>query len=364
MRALRIDSRSPYHTLLGVGGIGSGSFFALEGNQTLGRNESRPGRLLDIRDYCKLHIISHYISRLLGAGSDTGFRVLPIGVVGEDAAGRQVVQDMAHVGMDTRFVRSAKDKPTLFSVCFQYPDGSGGNITTSDSAAATLGESDIDAASEVLKLPGARAIALAAPEVPLQVRHYFLELASRNNAFCVASFVAAEITAARESGLFRFLDLVSVNESEAAELVGEPFVSHAPEGFIRACQDFLCHSFPKLQMVVSAGALGAYAVAPHAWEHCPTPKLQPVSTAGAGDALLGGILAATAAGIPLFRTQGAADHQPGTQIETALGLGVLLASYKCLSPHTIHPGACLTTLIEFARAHHLSFAPSLQRLLS
>lgn len=52
--------------MIGTGGIGSGMFFALQGNHTLGREESRAGVFLDRRDYCKLHIISHYVKVLLG----------------------------------------------------------------------------------------------------------------------------------------------------------------------------------------------------------------------------------------------------------------------------------------------------------
>ena len=59
MQVLRIDSASPFHTLIGVGGIGTGCVFSLDGNQTLGRNESRAAYLLDVRDYCKLHSIIH-----------------------------------------------------------------------------------------------------------------------------------------------------------------------------------------------------------------------------------------------------------------------------------------------------------------
>ena len=55
-----------YDVVVGTGGIGSGIFLALEGNRTLGREESRPADLLDQRDYCKLHIVSHYVRRLLG----------------------------------------------------------------------------------------------------------------------------------------------------------------------------------------------------------------------------------------------------------------------------------------------------------
>jgi len=57
----------PYRRIVGVGGIGTGLFFALEGAHDLGRDESRPARLLDVRDYCKLHIVAHYAAVLLGA---------------------------------------------------------------------------------------------------------------------------------------------------------------------------------------------------------------------------------------------------------------------------------------------------------
>ena len=359
MQILRIDSRSPYQALVGVGGIGSGCFFALEGNHTLGRNESRPGHLLDVRDYCKLHIITHYVATLLGAGrKEQGFRVLPIGLVGDDAAGRQVVEEMAQAGIDTRLVLILAGKPTLFSVCFQYPDGSGGNMTTSNSAAALLREPHVDAAAPLLGSAGKRVMVLAAPEVPLGVRRYLLELATRAGAFRLASFVSAEIADARQCGMFGLLDLVSLNESEAGELVGETYSPDNAEVFLEKCQQVLRSSWPNLQMVVSAGAEGAYAVTGEMWSYRPAPKVQAASTAGAGDALLGGIIAAIAAGVPLLKSR--PDPLPVSELETALDLGVLLASYKCQSPHTIHPDACLRTLIDFARARDLHFAPALE----
>jgi sugar/nucleoside kinase (ribokinase family) len=364
MQVLRIDSRSPYRALVGVGGIGTGCFFALKGNQTLGRNESRPGRLLDVRDYCKLHIISHYVAKLLGAGGEKGFRVLPIGMIGNDAGGRQVVQEMAEAGIDTSLVQSVTGKPTLFSVCFQYPDGSGGNITTSNSAAATLCDADLDAAAKFLSSGGKRVIGLAAPEVPLQVRRYFLQLATRTGAFRAASFVSAELREARESGMFDLLDLVSLNESEAAEIVGERFSLNSANSFLHRCQNFLRSSCPNLRMVVSAGAIGAYGVTRDLWNYCPAPRVQAASTAGAGDALLGGLIAAIVAGIPFLKPQVSGQSLPGGQLATALDLGVLLASYKCLSPHTIHPDACLTTLIDFAGSLDLAFGPGLQQFFT
>jgi sugar/nucleoside kinase (ribokinase family) len=212
MRALRIDENSPYQQIVGVGGIGTGVFFALEGNHTLGRNESRPGKLLDVKDYGKLHIVLHYVAKLLSSGSGSPFHVVPIGNVGDDEAGRRLLQEMKEVGMDVSHVRPVNGKPTLFSVCFQYPDGQGGNITTSNSAAAALETTDVERAlPSLLAATGRRTMVLAAPEVPLALRYGFLELATHDGAFRAASFVAAEILPAREAGFLALLDLVALN---------------------------------------------------------------------------------------------------------------------------------------------------------
>jgi ribokinase len=363
MRFLRIDENSPYQLLIGVGGLGTGIFFALEGEHTLGRNESRPGHLLDVQDYCKLHIVIHYIAKLLGSQrSGHAFRVVPIGNVGDDPAGRFVVEQMTNVGIDTSHVQAVANSPTLFSVCFQYPDGSGGNITTSNSAAETLSTADIDKIEDLMRAGGSRLIALAVPEVPLAVRQYFLQLASRTGAFRAASFVAAEVRPARDSGFFDLLDLVALNENEAEVLLEQPFSPESPERFIGACQELLRNSYPNLRLIVSVGKTGAYGLTAQACDFCPAPQVSVASTAGAGDSLLGGALAAIAAGLPFVCTD---PKKPASKnsLQTALALGVLLASFKCLSPHTIHTGATVDALVEFARGLGMSFCPELERLL-
>jgi sugar/nucleoside kinase (ribokinase family) len=344
MRGIRIDENSPYQQIVGVGGIGTGIFLALEGNHTLGRNESRLGELLEVRDYCKLHIVLHYVAKLLSVRlSGAPFQVVPVGNVGDDEAGRRLMQEMKDVGMDVGHVRPIPGKPTLFSVCFQYPDGQGGNITTCNSAAAALTVTDLD--SDIPGLfagTGKRTIALAVPEVPLALRRHFLELATRAGAFRAASFVAAEILPARDAGFFALLDLLVLNESEAAELVGFEFSPQQSGQFIEACLEFLRYECPQLQLIVTAGKRGAYAFAGGSYNHRPAPSVQVISSAGAGDALLAGVLASLASGIPLLR----AGHEAlaGRPMETALDVGVVLASHTCLSPHTIDPSTSLASL--------------------
>jgi len=365
MRVLRIDEHSPFQQLVGVGGIGTGIFFGLEGDHTLGREESRPGELLDVRDYCKMHIVIHYVARLLGASqSGFPFHVIPIGNVGDDAPGHFVLKEMSDAGIDTGRVLTIPGKPTLFSVCFQYPNGEGGNITTSNSAAAALAGKDLNGVADVLASRRKRSIALAAPEVPLPARRRLLELATTAGAFRSASFVSTEISEMRDSGMLDLLDLVSLNESEAAELVGCQFAGQEPRPFIDACLNFLGTAYPNLQMIVTAGESGAYAFGGGVCNYCPAPKVKVTSTAGAGDSLLGGVLAALAAGIPLLRRGSSKEEITDGPLETALEFGVLLASYKCLSPHTINPDACLDTLLEFARDLRLTFSPQIEQFFA
>lgn len=359
--SLRRGEGAPYRRLVGVGGIGAGIFFALEGNHDLGRNESRPGRLLDVRDYCKLHIIAHYPAVLLGARGEGGpFEVLPVGKVGKDETGLRLRAEMETAGMDVRFVDAAPGHPTLFSVCFQYPDGSGGNVTTADSAAALVRERDVDLAEPWLC---ADSIALAAPEVPLAVRRHLLRRAGEKGALRAAALTTAEIPEARETGLLSLVDVLSLNQDEAAALAGEPWPAGEPRPFLDRCADALRASQPAMRAVVTAGARGAYALDGAVWTHVPALPVPVVSTAGAGDALLGGLLAGLAVGLPFTGPPASRASLGERPLATAVEIGALVAAFKVTSPHTIPPGFSLGTLVAFARGHGVTFAEGFERLL-
>ena len=363
MNRSSLNSNASFRRLVGVGGIGSGIFFALEGDHDLGRNESRPARLLDVRDYCKLHIITHYLAVLVGAGqSDNSFRVLPVGKVGSDSAGRRLLKEMTAAGLDTQYVGEVEGQPTLFSVCYQYPDRTGGNITTSESAASRLTAADIDRIIPLLEAGGGRSIALAAPEVPLELRAHFLKIATTYDAFRVASFTSAEMTEARRLNLFSLVDLVALNEDEAGTLVGQRFDKDEPRPFLERCAAALAASQSHIQIIVSAGKEGAFAFQDGWWAHCPALPVKVVSTAGAGDALLAGVLAALIAGAPLVSHAPPEDDRSRRVMASALDFGVLLASYSATSPHTIHPRADLDAVLAFAAESGVTFADTLGQI--
>jgi sugar/nucleoside kinase (ribokinase family) len=359
-RVLRLPPDAPYRRLVGVGGIGAGMFFALEGNHDLGRNESRPGRLLDVRDYCKLHIVAQYPTVLLGAREDSGpFHVVPVGKVGIDEIGLRLRAEMERAGMDVRFVDALPGHPTLLSVCFQYPDGAGGNVTTLDSAAALVGERDVDLVERWLS---PSAIALAVPEVPLAVRRHLLRRATERGALRVASLTTAEVDEARATGFLSLVDVLSVNEDEAAALVGEAFPAGAPEPFLQRLPGTLPGLRPGARLVLTAGARGAFAF-DGAWTHVPALPVAVVSTAGAGDALLGGLVAGLAAGLPFASPGSPRGSLAEKALSSAFELGALVAGFKVTSPHTIPPDLSVDAVVAFAREHGVALGERLQRLL-
>lgn len=353
--ASRPSRDAPFRSLVGVGGIGTGIFLALEGDHSLGRTESRGAHLLDVRDYCKLHTVAHHVAVLLGARpSGDPFHVVPVGVVGEDEAGGRVLAEMAAVGMDVRYVRRVADRSTLSSVCFQYPDGDGGNITTVGSAAAALSIEDVERVADLL---GPRTIALAQPEVPLEPRRRLLELAGERDALRVASFTSQELADARSLGMFDHVDVVAMNEDEATTCTGVELDGSDPRSFLEKCAAAFAGPARPTRVIVTAGRRGAFAIDGDRWGHRPAPEVEVVSTAGSGDALLAGVLAALATGVPLL-----GDAEPPT-LDDALGLGVMLASVNVTSPHTIHPEADVAAITALARRSGHVFAPPVAELL-
>jgi ribokinase len=310
-----------FRGLVGTGGIGHGSFFLLAGNDTLGREESRSGRLLDCRDYCKLHIICHYVRVLLGGS----MAVYPIGSVGNDAAGKRLTEEMIGAGLDLRFVTTDADRPTLFSFCLVYPDGSGGNLTTGDSASGAVDTALIRQAEPLLRELGGQGIALAVPEVPLGARRELLACAARFGLFTAASFTREEMGDVRDAGLLGHVDLCAVNLEEAAAAAGIPqkeVERTEPAVIARRAAETLAGSFPRLMLSITGGRTGSWTWDGSSLAFDAAANVRAAGTAGAGDAHLAGLLAGLAHELPL--------HE-------ALELATVAAGASVTSVHTIHP---------------------------
>jgi len=317
-----------YRTLLGTGGIGSGTFFAVNGNHTFGREESRSGRFLDRNDYCKLHIVAHYVRTLLGPP----FTAAPIGKVGDDAAGRQLLAEMREAGLDLRHVVAETEEQTLTCICVVYPDGSGGNLTVDDSACARVTPEFVRKAAPALAAARNAAIALAVPEVPLPARAELLRLGTAHGAFRVASFTSEELADGANHLLLRNVDLLALNADEAAA-VADLATTRDTVDTVAAAVARLRALAPCADLSVTAGRQGSWTWDGRDLHHLPAHEVDAIGTAGAGDAHLSGILAGLAAGLCL--------HE-------AHALGSLTAAAAVTSPHTINKAVDRTYLARLA----------------
>lgn len=306
-----------YEVLVGTGGVGTGMFFDLCGSETLGRSESRAGRLVERRDYCKLHIICHYVKTLL----HSTFPVIPIGRLGDDSAGRSLWTQMERTGLDMRHMGMLTSVPTLFSVCFTYPDGDGCNVTTTASASSTLSVDNIRHAVPVFERYSGRGIALAAPEVPLEARSEILALATRHGFLRIASFTSSELGEVRETNMLQNVDIVALNLEEATALCQLDSTATA-ETIIDRTVELVAVSAPELRVVITAGPSGSWVVARGSAVHTPVIAVDVLGTAGAGDAHLAGLIVGLVG---------------GQDLPTANQFASVVSGLAVTSVHTIHP---------------------------
>jgi len=330
--------------MIGTGGIGAGMFFALRGNHTLGREESRLGRFLDRHDYCKLHIIAHYVQTLLGPQ----FTTIPLGKVGEDDIGRRLWAEMAEVGMDMRHVARVPDAQTMFAFCYAYPDGDGGNLTTDDSASVQVDPAYIRAAADEFARFAGCGVALAAPEVPMAARKALLELATAHRLLRVASFNSEEMPLALDEGYLALVDLLAINIDEASRVAGIALEGQPADAVARAAVERLRQIAPQMMVAITAGKQGSWGWDGETLTRVAPCTVVPVSAAGAGDAYLSGLIAGLVAGLPL------ADAQQ---------LGGLVAGLSVTSPHTIDKTIQRETLRNFAQTAGAPLAATVRALL-
>jgi sugar/nucleoside kinase (ribokinase family) len=345
LRELNFDPSALRFTgITGTGGIGSGKFFVLNGDHTLGREESRSGHFLDIHDYCKQHIILYYVKVLLGPA----FSVIPVGKIGDDEEGRTLFDEMSWAGFLMHRIGKAENVSTLFSFCFYYPDGSGGNLTTDNSASSLVDAQFIETAAPDIERLGTAGLVMAAPEVPLDARRRLLELGRKHGLFCTASFTSGEIAGAMETGIMENTDLVAINmdEASAAAAIHEGreealSVVKTAAGKLRECnRDIL--------LSVTSGKEGSWCWDGERLNHFPAVKTKAISTAGAGDAFFSGIICGLSLGLHLFDAQ---------------QLASLIAGLSVTSPDTIHKGIDRRSLRQFLMTSDIKFSQSVIKLL-
>jgi ribokinase len=332
-----------YKAMIGTGGIGSGMFFVINGNHTLGREESRSGRFVDRNDYCKLHITTHYVQTLVGPD----FETIPIGKIGDDDLGRKLYDEMKEAGMNMKHVAVSPGDRTFLCICFVYPDGSGGNLTPDDSACSRVDVSFILAAENEFRQYEHCGVALAVPEVPLESRAKLLELGTQYHFFRAASFTSEEMSSAVRTDMLRNVDLLALNLDEAAVIASTPVEGH-PQEIVEKAVQMLGQINPRMLISITAGKEGSWSWDGTSLHHLPIFETKVVSTAGAGDCHFAAIVVGLAAGLTLHKAQ---------------ELGTLAAALSVTSPHTINKDINRETLEQFAKEVNANLCDDVWRLL-
>jgi len=258
------------------------------GNRTLSRAESRPADLLDQRDHSKPHRLCHCVRRPLGRDVP----VLPIGRIGPEGSGRAVLEEMRAPGLDTAPVTTSA-RPTPFAVHFPHPDGDGGDLSTSRCARADVSADDIQQAAALFAAHPGRGLTLMLPEVPLAARQALLRLATSHGWLHVAGVIPNELPAIRESRMVTYVDLLALNIEEAATLAGIS-TARPPAEVVAAALSSLADLASPAKVLVTAGARGSWIWDGQELVRAPVadPDEAVVSTAGAGDAHLAGVVVA------------------------------------------------------------------------
>jgi ribokinase len=259
------------------------------------------------------------------AARRAGAEVALAGAVGNDAFAEIALRGLAEAGVDlTRVQRMAA--PT--GVALIHVDGAGENSITVVPGANE--RADPAAVDDVLLCPAATAVMQL--EVPIEAVCALTVRARSRSARVILNAAPAQ---SLPKELLAALDVLVVNESEAAAIAAGRNVAAQPEAFATAVhRRFGCAT------VVTLGAQGALAATGGRIVRLAAPSVPVVDTTGAGDAFTGalaaaidrgllwpralaegvaaGSLACAAAGAQAALPPAAAIHRLATKIEATL----------------------------------------------
>lgn len=335
-----------YDYVVGTGGIGGGVLFRFFDDTTLGRNESRLAELMDTKDFCKLHIILHYIAVYM----ENKLPIYAIGRVGNDSNGEEALSLMKKYGINCSHVSVDPKAKTMYSVCFVYPNSDGGNITSQNSASGNVSVEDVEYFFEKEDVRG-RGLVLAAPEVALEVRKALLQKGRERGCFNVASFASEEMAECVELGILDNVDLLAINEHEMKALLRVLELEY--DNPYQECYEYLKSRNPKIRLIITLGGEGAFLFENGSGERVPAIWKPVNSTAGAGDCFLATVISGLLCGIPLLEN--------GERVGLG-GLASLASSIKVTCKDTIDFSLNRKKLYQEKEKLGIEFSEKINRL--
>lgn len=218
------------------------------------------------------------------AAARSGAPTAMLGALGDDDFGRQRRADLEAEGIDTRSV--ARRDTASSGVALIVVEEETGQNRIAYVPGATLTITPDDARAAVARVQPA--IVVATLEPPLGALAALLDV-SRERGATVVLNASPEAPGARP--LLARVDVLVVNETEAADLLGYPVSAANGEA---AALDLAALGPPTA--VVTLGAVGAAVAHDGRAASIPAPRVNVIDTTGAGDAFGGALAAALARG--------------------------------------------------------------------
>ena len=211
-----------------------------------------------------------------------------IGAVGEDAFGAELRARLEEAGVNVEHLATVA-APT--GVAMIVVDEVGENaICVAAGANAALTPQHIDRAEGVI---AASAVCLLQLETPIETVEHALRVARRHGVETILD--PAPAPAPFPPALFQ-ADILTPNLIEAETIASEPGDERGNESrTLAAC----ILAAGARSVVITLGPRGALLAYGNSFEHVPGLRVVPVDTTGAGDAFVGGLAVARAAGDPL-----------------------------------------------------------------
>jgi ribokinase len=222
------------------------------------------------------------------AAARLGADVRMIGKLGDDAFGQELRSRLVAEGVDAATVGTAAGTPTGLALIVVQADGEN-TITLSPGANHRLDASEVGI--------GDAEIVLIQLEVPIAAALAAAHAAKARGALSVLN--AAPRPAADDAlrELLRMVDVLVVNETEAAGLLGAAAGTVAPAAHVDNARTLLTTG-PGI-VVVTLGAAGAVAVqGADTWRE-PGFRVEPIDAVGAGDAFCAELAVALGAQAPI-----------------------------------------------------------------
>ncbi len=217
-----------------------------------------------------------------------GAEVAMIGRVGDDAHGAQLQRLLADEGIDTTHVHALSGEATGVALITVDSATGENTIVVAGGANQQLTTADVESAYEGI---AASDVLLMQLEVPLEAVMAAACLGRESGASVILNAAPA---AALPEELLRILDVLIVNESEAALLAGAAVGEEEPEALARTLRDK-----GPASVVLTLGARGALHWNGDIVRTVSALEVNPLDTVAAGDAFAGALAAGLASGLSM-----------------------------------------------------------------